>query len=454
VVEVQPARSTESGELAADVVIVGAGAAGLWCADVAARGGRDVLLLEKTSRTGTKVLASGGSRCNLTTTLGPRDAARLFGPRGERFLRHAFDVLPPRAVRERFEGWGVATEEAPLEKVFPRSGNARDVRDALERAALGAGARLALDAAVVDVGFDAGEFVVRLADGRIARARELVLAVGGRSVPRSGTTGDGYPWLARFGLPVVTPVPALVPLTSSATWVTELAGIAWQGGEVALADATGKLIARRRRPIVFSHHGVSGPGAMDVSSRVAAAVTGALGGGAEIGAEGIGAEIEKGFELRLDLWPTLERESLRDALVHLASAPGAPRLDRALGTVLGTRVAEPIPRRLFEAVMMQATGSTGIPRCSQLDRAGRHGVVEALRGLAVPITGTEGWDKAEVTAGGLDLRAVSPRTMAVNAVPGLFVIGELLDVDGPIGGLSFQAAWATAELAGAALGHD
>jgi len=442
------------GDLSADVMVIGAGAAGLWLAEVAARRGVDVLVLEKTPRTGTKVLASGGTRCNLTTTLGPLEAARLFGPRGERFLRFGFEALPPRAVRERFAEWGVASEEAPLEKVFPKSGNARDVRDAMERAARGAGARFELDAAVTALEFDGGAFVARLTGGRVARARRTVLAAGGASYPRTGTTGDAYPWLRAFGLPVVPPVPALVPLVSDAAWVTELAGIAWQGGEVQLIDSRGKVVARRRRPVVFSHHGVSGPGAMDVATHVARAVGERHSGTAVELAERndeAAATPAARFELRLDLWPTIDREELRSALVSVAAAPGAPRLDRALGMVLGTRVAETLPRRLFEAVTRQAGIAEGIPRCNSLDRAARHGVVEALRGLVVPIVGTEGFDKAEVTAGGLELKAVDPRTLAVNAVPGLFVIGELLDVDGPIGGLSFQAAWATAELAGRAL---
>jgi len=316
------------------------------------------------------------------------------------------------------------------------------VRDAMERAARGSGARFELDAAVTSVERDGDTFVARLAGGRVARARRVVLAAGGASYPRTGTTGDAYPWLRAFGLPVVPPVPALVPLVSDAAWVKELAGIAWQNGEVQLVDGRGKIVARRRRPVVFSHHGVSGPGAMDVATHVARAV--------EARARGA-PEAEARFELRLDLWPTIEREGLREALVSLAATPGAPRLDRALGLVLGTQVAEAIPRRLFEAVTRQAGIEAGIPRCNALDRAARHGIVEALRGLAVPIVGTEGFDKAEVTAGGLELKAVDPRTMAVNAVPGLFVVGELLDLDGPIGGLSFQAAWATAELAGRAL---
>src|SRR5690349_13871626 len=123
---------TAPADLTADVGIVGAGAAGLWAAARAARAGPSVLLLEKTPRAGTKVLASGGTRCNLTTTLGPKEAAALFGRDGARFLDTAFRVLTPQRVREHFEHLGVPTESAPLEKIFPKSGRARDVRDALE----------------------------------------------------------------------------------------------------------------------------------------------------------------------------------------------------------------------------------------------------------------------------------------------------------------------------------
>src|SRR5688572_3321115 len=140
----------------ARVIVIGAGAAGLWAAAAAARAGSSVLLLEKTPRTGTKVLASGGTRCNLTTTLGPDEAARLFGPRGERFLRPAFRALPPRLVRERFDRLGVPTVEAPLEKIFPASQRAKDVRDALEGWARGAGVELRLDAGVRGVERHAG----------------------------------------------------------------------------------------------------------------------------------------------------------------------------------------------------------------------------------------------------------------------------------------------------------
>ncbi|MEL6907853.1 MAG: NAD(P)/FAD-dependent oxidoreductase, partial [Planctomycetota bacterium] len=214
--------------------------------------------------------------------------------------------------------------------------------------------------------------------------------------------------------------------TSPAPWVHELTGLAWQGAEVTLEPAAGgKRLARRRRPVLFTHTGISGPGAMDVSAHVAR-------GGA--------------FRLRVDAFPDIEREALRAAFVDAARLPGNPRVQRALGEM----ETGPMPRRLFEAFAAQASVPPGVA-LGELSKSGRHGLVEALKGLEVPVDGTRGWDHAEVTAGGLALREVDPRSMAVNGRSGLFVIGELLDVDGPIGGLSFQAAFSTAEVAGRAL---
>lgn len=412
-----------------DVLILGAGAAGLWCAEVAARGGRDVVILEKVTRTGTKVLASGGTRCNITTTLGPEEAARLFGAKGERFLRAGFRNLPPAEVRNRFESWGVPTEVAPLEKIFPSSGSAKDVRDALEGAARGAGAQIHLEAGARSIERDGDHWTVRTTDDRVWRARSLVLAVGGKSYPKTGTTGDGYPWLEALGLEVVLPVPALVPLTSQEAWVRELTGIAWQGGEARLESPDGRVLQRRRRPLMFTHRGLSGPAAMDLSHHVARASSSAA-----------------GLRLKVDFFPDLDREGLRTALVGSAGLPGAPRLQRALGGL----ETGPMPRRLFDAVASNAS-LAGDVAVNGLDRSMRHALVEAMKGLPVPVHGTVGWDHAEVTAGGLALREVNPRTMAVNQCPGLFVVGELLDLNGPIGGLSFQAAFATAQLAGETL---
>lgn len=413
------------------IVIVGAGAAGLWAAARAARalGPGAVLVLEKTPRAGTKVLASGGTRCNLTTTLDARGAGELFGRDGARFLQTALRVLPPHAVREHFAALGVATEEAPLEKVFPTSGRARDVRDALESDARAAGSEFRFDAGVASLEPTDGAWRVVTVAGDEWRAARVVLCPGGTSYARTGTTGDGYAWLTALDLPVVEPVPALVPLTSPAAWARDLAGIAVQDVEARLLDDAGRTLARRRRPVLFTHQGVSGPGAMDVSEPVARALARARRTRAPAPA----------FTLALDLVPDLEREALRALLIDAAGRTGAPALARVLPVEL--------PKRLMARVAAQAGLGEADLRPNRLDKAARHALVEALKGLAVPIDGTLGFDAAEVTAGGLALTHVEPGTMRVRGHAGLYACGEILDLTGPIGGLNFQAAFATAELA-------
>ena len=429
----EPARAV--GQQSEELCIVGAGAAGLWAAGVAARRGARVLVLEKTARTGTKILASGGTRCNLTTTLGPDEAARLFRGEGERFLRHAFRQLTPARVRERFAALGVPTSEAPLEKIFPSSGRARDVRDALEAEARAAGARIELNAGVTRVrAQSAGGFELeRGPEQPPLRTRLLMLCSGGKSYPGSGTTGEGYGWLRALGLPVREPAPALVPLSSPAAWVHELTGIAWQGGEARLRRPGGKLLAKRRRPLLFTHRGVSGPAALDLSVHVARGLPGSE------------------YVLALDLYPDIEREVLRELLIEAAGRRGQPRLARVLPE---SSEGESLPRRLLSAITQAAGLGSGELAANALDKARRHQLIESLKGLEIPIDGTLGFDQAEVTTGGLDLCAVEPRSMQVRARPGLFVFGELLDLDGPVGGLNFQAAFACAEVAARAATPD
>jgi hypothetical protein len=421
-------------EGAHDLVVVGAGAAGLWAAARAAELGRRVLLLEKTSRTGTKVLASGGTRCNLTTTLAPAEAARLFGPRGERFLRPALRALSPEAVRARFHALGVATVTAPLEKVFPASQRAKDVRDALERWALGAGVELRLDSALLALTRAGAVWRLTLAGGRVLEAARVYLCPGGKSYARTGTTGDGYTWLESLGLPLVEPVPALVPLVSPAPWVRDLAGISLQEVRARLCAPEGAVLGTRARPVVFTHHGLSGPGAMDLAEPVAREE-------ARARSEGRAA---RAHVLELELLPGRSRAELRQDLLTLASAAGGPQLAGALASRYG------LPRRLLERALAQARLAPDL-RANQLARAGRHALTEALAGLAVPVCGTRGFDLAEVTAGGLALEALDPGTLRVAGLPDLWAFGELIDLQGPIGGLNFQAAFATAELAARSL---
>ena len=402
------------------VIVVGAGAAGLWAASRLAEAGKSVLVLEKQVHSGSKILASGGSHCNLTTTL-PRDEARdLFGTRGSRFLRHAFRALDPLALRERFRELGVESVEAPLDKVFPASGRARDVRDALERAVLASGGRILFERAVTAVRPENGAWLIDCASGEGFSCERLLLCPGGKSYPGTGTTGDGYAWLEELGCELVPTVPALAPLASDSEWVRELSGVALQDSELRLVEESGKLLAKRRRPVLFTHAGLSGPAAMDVSVHVA-------------------RRPDTKLYASLDLAPDTDRDVLRDRFVGAAGQAGGPHLRNILGL--------DVPKRVLEIVTSQAGCDRANPRVNGLSKAQRHGLVEGLKGLRVPISGTLGFDKAEVTAGGLALSELDPGSMELRRHKNLYVFGELLDLDGPIGGLNFQAAFATAELA-------
>lgn len=409
------------------VLVVGAGAAGLWAAARAAEAGAQVTLLEKTPRTGTKVLASGGTRCNLTTTLGAQAAGQLFGKKGSRFLRHALRILSPLELRRQFDVMGVPTVEAPLDKVFPESNRARDVRDALEARTLRAGVKLHVDCAVRAVQAGSAGWKLSLDNGKSLSAERLILCPGGKSYARTGSTGDGYGWLAELDLPLVEPVPALVPLTSPDPWVQELSGVSLQAGELRLYDPDGKLCSKRSRPVLFTHRGLSGPGVLDVSVAVARARA---------------AGETRLFEVRLDLQPGTSREELVRSLREAGSGKGSRRLRAYL--------PDPLPRRLLAAALRQAGSPEEDPLVSGMTKDQRHRFIEAIKGLSIPIDGTLGFDRAEVTSGGLDVACVDPGSMAVRGREGLFVCGELLDLDGPIGGLNFQAAFSTAELAGQA----
>lgn len=437
-----------SSEHAHDVAVLGAGAAGLVAAIRAAELGARVVLLEKNRRPGVKILMSGGTRCNITNARGLRRLETVSGPvdpafdpallRGARAIQDAFGAggrfLGPALRRldvdqtiRLFEDEGLTVKVEANGKVFPLSDRAVDVLDALLKRLQRSGAELRCLSPVESVErLGLGEGFEVVAAGARLRARRLIVAMGGRSYPGCGTTGDGHALARSLGHAVTDTRPALVPLRVGPEWVLTLKGLSLPDVVATVHGPSGPALAKRREAILFTHFGLSGPAILDVSRAVA------------------NHDGPVPLELRLDLQPDVPREEVDRRL------QSATRQGRA--AVASLLTAE-FPRRLVDCLL----DACSIPRSRigpDLSRVERGRLVSALKGLSLPIAGALGFEKAEVTRGGVALGEVEPKTLESRLVPGLFFAGEVLDLDGLIGGYNFQAAWSTGWLAGESAAKD
>jgi predicted Rossmann fold flavoprotein len=403
------------------VVVIGAGAAGLIAALRAAERGRRTLLLEKNRKPGVKILMSGGTRCNITQATDNRGIVAAYGPPGK-FLHSALAAFGVRDTIAFFEAEGVATKVEATGKVFPVSDRALDVQAALLRRLDRSGAMLALEEPLLDLTTAADGFRVVTPRQQLCVGR-VILTTGGQSYPGSGTTGDGYRIAAQLGHRIVPPRPALVPLTTTAAWVADLRGITLPDVAVRILEGSA-VLAQRRGSLLFAHFGLSGPVILDVSRVVS------------------GHARPESLTAEVDLLPTLAAEELSRWLRDEALASGKKQLAVVLSVHL--------PRRLAEAALEQA-GLLRERRAAGLSKEERGRLTDAIKRLRVPVTGTLGFKKAEVTAGGVALDEVDSRTMQSKKVAGFYLAGEVLDLDGPIGGYNFQAAWSTGWLAGSSV---
>jgi predicted Rossmann fold flavoprotein len=305
-------------------------------------------------------------------------------------------------------------------KVFPASDRAVDVLGALLRRLERSGASLRTHCPALSVdGLPDGGFSIATAHGEI-RSKRVIVASGGVSYPGCGTTGDGYTIARRFGHSIIDPKPALVPIRVDAPWVTDLRGLTIPDAMACVIDAAGARLLTRREAVLFAHFGLTGPAILDVSRAATR------------------HEAPTTLLLSLDLEPD-RRVEVIDAELQTASRAGKHLIVNLLPNHL--------PRRLAEAVV----AAVGIPldrRGPDLSRDERRRLVAGLKGLSIPISGTLGFAKAEVTSGGVRLDEVDSARLESRLQPGLHFIGEVLDLDGLIGGYNFQAAWSTGWLAG------
>jgi predicted Rossmann fold flavoprotein len=403
-----------------DAIIAGAGAAGLVAAIHAAERGRRAILLEKGKKPGVKILMSGGTRCNITHDCDARGIVEAFGPNGK-FLHSALACLGPRETVAFFNGEGVATKVEETGKVFPVSDRALDVLEALLKRLARSGATLALTEPVKGVELrPEGGFRVST-PLRTLTAERVLVTTGGKSYPGCGTTGDGYAIAQKFGHTVTATRPALVPLTVQPEWVGELRGITIPDVSLKVLPPEGKALASRRGSMLFAHFGLSGPAPLDVSRAVS------------------GHPDPKSLTLEIDFLPNVPEPAFDEFLRAESLASGKKQLAVVL--------AERLPRRLADQLLVLG-GMPADRKAAALSKQDRAKLVAAAKRLRFPLRGTLGFEKAEVTAGGVSLDEVDSRTMQSKRQPGLYFAGEVLDLDGWIGGYNFQSAWSTGWLAG------
>ena len=426
--------------------MVGAGAAGLTAALRAAQAGASVMLLNAHPRIGLKILMSGGTRCNVTHE---RVDERDFNGGSRPFVARILRAFTASQTREWFESLGVTLKLEPTGKLFPSSDDAHTVLEALLRAVEGAGVKVESGARVVRLekpgrfrlgiqhvagsaefgpGVVAGLHAERwplpeVIPARWIEADAVVLATGGLSFPRTGSDGTGLALAAALGHSIVPPVPALTPLAATDPLCRECQGITLEA-ELTLWDGGRREVAVRGS-FLFAHFGYTGPAALDLSRHW------------------LRAEPARERRVTVSFVPGETAESLAADWVHLAGEEPRWSVRRHLGGRL--------PDRLVAALCAEAAVDPAA-QIAQVPREARARLIERVVARALPASGTLGYEKAEVTAGGIELSEVDPSALESRKCPGLYLCGEILDVEGRLGGFNFQWSWSSGTVAGRGAG--
>lgn len=397
-----------------DVLIVGAGAAGMMCAIEAGKRGRRVRVIDHARAPGEKIRISGGGRCNFTN-LGTSGANFL--SENPRFALSALKRFTQHDFLKMVERHGIAWHEKTLGQLFCDD-SAKQIIRMLTDEMKAAGVTLSLGLGVTAISRSGDRFEVALDDGTCVSAASLVVATGGKSIPKMGATGWGYEVARQFGLRLTETRPALVPLTFEPTLLEQLVPLAGVAVDaiVKAAPASASSSPKDDRPqfkeaMLFTHRGLSGPSILQISSywREGEAITVNMAPSEDVAARMLAAKTENG------------KQAVHTALGHI------------------------IPRRLAEVI------------CAREDLAGKlaeigdkklRAMAETVNAWTVKPVGSEGYRTAEVTLGGVDTAALDQQTMEARTVPGLFFIGEVVDVTGWLGGYNFQWAWSSGWAAG------
>ena len=401
------------------VVVVGGGAAGMMAALTARKAGAEVLLVEPNEKLGRKLYITGKGRCNLTNNTTPEEVLNHI-PRNSRFLYSAVTRFPPAEVMKYFEGLGVPLKTERGGRVFPCSDRAADVIDGLFFALKRAGVTLCRDRAERLMMEDDRVTGVQLEKGGAQPAGAVILATGGVSYPATGSTGDGYRMAEEAGHTIVTPRASLVPLEEEGDLCPQMQGLSLRNVTLTLKERKKKkVIFQEQGELLFTHFGLSGPLVLSASAH--------------------GDWHKKKYQVSIDLKPALDEQKLDARILRdVAAAP-----NKAFHNFL-----EGLAPRLMVPVLCQLTEIPPDLPVNTMTKAQRRRLIETMKHFVILLAGTRPVREAIITAGGVKTGEVVPGTMQSKKKAGLFLAGEMLDVDGYTGGFNLQIAWCTGYAAG------
>ncbi|WP_337774198.1 NAD(P)/FAD-dependent oxidoreductase [Mitsuokella jalaludinii] len=403
------------------ILVIGAGPAGMMAAIRAAENGAAVTLLEKMKRPGRKMMITGKGRCNITNAADVPEIIRNIHGNGA-FLNSSMRAFDNQDVMEFFRQQGVPVKVERGNRVFPVSDKAQDVVDAMVHRLHELDVRIELEMPVADILLQEGRVAgVRTKSGAHYKADAVILAVGGASYPGTGSTGDGYEMAKKLGHTVVPLRPSLVPLETEEEWVKDVQGLSLRNVRATLL-AGGEKVQEMFGEMMFTHFGVTGPIILSMSRRAAKCL-----------AEG------KFVELELNLKPALTPEKL-DARIQRD-------FEQHIRKSLKNGLLDLLPHKLIEPVLDCAYLDPEKP-VHQVTAEERHRLAETLQHLTLTIAKTRPLAEAIVTAGGVSVREINPKTMESKLVPGFYFAGEVVDVDAYTGGYNLQAAFSMGNAAG------
>ncbi|MBE6787259.1 MAG: NAD(P)/FAD-dependent oxidoreductase [Ruminococcaceae bacterium] len=404
-----------------NIVIIGAGAAGLMAAITSAQNkNNNVILLEKNERAGRKLMITGKGRCNLCNNC---DLDTLISniPKNAKFLYSAFSALTPSDVMNTFESWGVPLKTERGNRVFPVSDKAVDIVDALVKNAKRSGVKTLNATAKKIITAEQKVIGVKLQNGDIIPADSVILATGGMSYPLTGSTGDGYKMAEELGHTVTKLKPSLVPLTIHEGFCTRLAGLSLKNVTLSVfEEGKKKPLFSEMGEMIFTHFGISGPLVLSASSHI----------------RYMG---KKNYTAFIDLKPALTHEQLDNRILRDFSEMQNKDFANSLDKLL--------PKSLIP-VMVKLSGIEPNKKVNQINREERTKLCEIIKSLPLHITGFRPIEEAIITSGGISVKEIEPKTMQSKLVEGLYFAGEIIDIDAYTGGFNLQIAFSTGYMAG------